>query len=184
MHFRDNAYYYVLCRNKTQKWIHIGYDMDAAYSRYMQIEHGVSADGKGAPKWISIDTYLPTAFWSARKNARNRGIEFELTRDEFDAICRRADGKCEVTQIPFNLIVRPNSLRRPWAPSLDRIDASKHYEATNCRLVCGIVNAAMSDWGEATFWSLVKKAKRLKRTPALEAPATIRGNSPSCDATS
>lgn len=37
--------------------------------------------------------------------------------------------------------------RRPYAPSLDRIDPGRGYEPDNVRLVCAVANFAMNAWG-------------------------------------
>jgi len=156
MHWKDGGFYYV----RGNKWTHLGGDRLSANARYSRIEHGLDAGGNGGPAWLSMERYMPQVFHTARKNARTREISFVLTRIEYDVIVKRAAGLCEVTGIPFQLAIRPGSQRRPWAPSLDRISAADHYHDANCRLVCGIVNAAMSDWGEDVFWNLVRRAKR------------------------
>src|SRR5690606_21411241 len=51
----------------------------------------------------------------------------------------------------FSLERRPGWFRRPFAPSLDRIDTSTGYEAGNCRLVCVLANIALNEWGEDVF---------------------------------
>lgn len=100
---------------------------------------------------VEMRRYMSEAYRRARKNAVTRQIEFRLTRGEYADIVARAGGHCEVSGIGFDLQLRPRALRRPYAPSLDRIKAHQPYIAGNCRLVCGLVNAAMSDWGEEPF---------------------------------
>jgi hypothetical protein len=91
---------------------------------------------------------LTEIFVRAKENARQRAIEFVLTRDEVVMLYGRTLGRCQVSGIQFNTF-RPNgSTKRPWYPSLDRIDSSKRYEIDNCRLVCVAVNFAMGEWGE------------------------------------
>jgi hypothetical protein len=86
-------------------------------------------------------------YTQAKRNAPHRKIPFELTRSEFDQIVEKADGCCMVSGIPFNRRAYKGTNRRPFAPSLDRIDSRKGYSLENCRLVCQIVNIAMNAWG-------------------------------------
>lgn len=87
----------------------------------------------------------------SKRNARTRGIEFTLTREEFNKLVAKSQGRCMVTRVPFEFAVNKAfeyGRRQPFAPSLDRIDSSKGYTYKNCRLVCIIVNMAMNEWGE------------------------------------
>lgn len=88
-----------------------------------------------------------TLYNTAKRNSDKRLILFNLSRSEFDVIVEQADGRCMVSGIPFELARFPGSARRPFAPSLDRIDSRKGYTATNCRLVCVLVNLALNQWG-------------------------------------
>ena len=47
-----------------------------------------------------------------------------------------------------------NRRENPWAPSIDRIDNSKGYEAGNVRMVCVAANFAMNAWGEEALYEL------------------------------
>lgn len=65
----------------------------------------------------------------------------------------RAQGRCEVTGIPFNDTLLSGRVR-PWKASIDRIDSEEGYHPENCRLVCVAVNAAMREWGEQILWTI------------------------------
>ena len=94
-----------------------------------------------APTWsLSIYRY-------AKKNAGVRNIPFSLTRVDFDGLVFRANGCCMLSGIPFDFHPYPGSTRRPFAPSLDRIDSARGYSADNVRLVCILVNLALNEWG-------------------------------------
>jgi len=79
----------------------------------------------------------------ARKRIQNRkrGI-LTITSDWI--VPRLARGKCELTQLDFNLA--PNS---NLVPSLDRINSKNYdYSPENCRLVLRQVNVALNAWTE------------------------------------
>lgn len=51
-------------------------------------------------------------------------------------------------------------MRRPWAPSVDRIDSSFGYVEDNVQLVCVAANFAKGEWSENVFRTLVTAAAR------------------------
>ena len=58
--------------------------------------------------------------------------------------------------MPFNSERYGAAIRRPWAPSIDRIDSSKDYHPDNCRLVCGSVNTAMNEYGPSVLLTIAR----------------------------
>jgi hypothetical protein len=60
----------------------------------------------------------------------------------------RCDGRCAVAGPRVQRgASRRGKARRPYAPSLDRIDPRRGYEPDNVRLVCAVANFAMNAWG-------------------------------------
>jgi hypothetical protein len=90
--------------------------------------------------------YLVVLFATVSKNARRRDRECTLTRGQLQRLYRQSRRCCAVTGMPFSLL-RYGTSRSPFAPSIDRIDNSRGYEAGNVRLVCQMVNLAMNVWG-------------------------------------
>jgi hypothetical protein len=100
----------------------------------------------------SEDKMLTTAHYTAllvnaRRGAKRRGFAFELSDSDFYEMVNRANGTCMLTGIPFSFQRFPGSVRRPYAPSLDRINSATGYTSKNVRLVCLVVNFAMNQWG-------------------------------------
>lgn len=99
---------------------------------------------------------VPRRLWSlTKREATKRGIPFELTFDELIELMERAQGRCEISFIPFS-DERWGSYRKPWAMSIDRIDSREGYRKDNVRLVCVAVNFAMQDWGEDVLILIVQ----------------------------
>lgn len=86
-------------------------------------------------------------FKLSHRNAERRNIPFSLSRKQFDNLVMQANGQCMVSGITFSAEKIPGASRRPFMPSLDRIDSSRGYTVKNVRLVCVLINIAMNEWG-------------------------------------
>jgi hypothetical protein len=86
---------------------------------------------------------------SAKARSQKQKLPFDLDRDW---VQDRLDyGRCEVTNIPFDM-----SMRRGWnTPSLDRINPAQGYTKKNTRLVLFALNAACGDWGEEKLLAVI-----------------------------
>lgn len=102
-----------------------------------------------------MEKHLRALFNSAKKNAKTRGIEFQLTLNDMLSLGRKSGGRCALTGIEFSFASKGYKFRRPWVPSVDRIDSHLPYVKGNCRLVCSSVNIAMNEWGAEIFERLV-----------------------------
>lgn len=61
-------------------------------------------------------------------------------------------GRCALSGLRFDLrSAGYGKARRPFAPSLDRIDSRGGYTRENVRLVCQVVNFALNAYGEDIF---------------------------------
>ena len=68
------------------------------------------------------------------------------------ALYRAQGGRCALSGLQFDLrSVGSGKARRPFAPSLDRIDSTGGYTQDNVRLVCQAVNFALNAYGEDVF---------------------------------
>lgn len=92
-----------------------------------------------------------TLLSGARARSKAKGHQCLLSMEDIEKIIRRSGWKCEVTGIPFTYAKSTSGKRSPFAPSLDKVDPAKMYEAKNCRLVCTAVNIALSDWGDSVL---------------------------------
>lgn len=117
----------------------------------------IEADRKRDARHRKLVYYQVTA------RARQRGCD-ALSFSEFEELWLAAKGRCELTGIRFSAKRVEGSLKRPWMPSVDRIDSTRGYEKGNCRLVCVAVNIALNDFGFAVLCkvagALVDKRRR------------------------
>lgn len=83
---------------------------------------------------------------NARKSAKRRGLEYALTDAALLEMILESRGRCCISGVPFS-DDDTTEHKRPFMPSIDRIESAKGYTHDNCRLVCVLVNAAMNEWG-------------------------------------
>ena len=71
-----------------------------------------------------------------------------FTEEDLMTAWECCEGRCAVSGLEFSEVqVGGGKARRPYAPSLDRIDPRRGYEPDNVRLVCAVANFAMNAWG-------------------------------------
>ncbi len=108
--------------------------------------------------------WIRTLYLSTRKNAKARGIGFELSEDDLLELVSMSGGRCAVTNIALSndrgVLAPGRRMRRPWAPSVDRVDSAQGYTRANCRIVCCAANYAMSQWGEDVLLEMAKAIAR------------------------
>lgn len=97
-----------------------------------------------------------------QRNAAQRGLPFALSLREYEDILAKSGGRCAVSGVlltwntPPQWKRPPKTARDPWAPSVDRTDSRRGYDAANCRLVCMAANLALSDWGDQILIHLAR----------------------------
>ena len=89
-----------------------------------------------------------------RGKASKKGCS--ITVSELSLILVRADGRCEVTGIPFSNDVPTGAKIAPFYMSVDRIRNDRGYHFDNCRVVCLAVNLAMRDWGHGVMVTIAE----------------------------
>lgn len=99
----------------------------------------------------------------ARERARKKHIPFDLTVQAIANVLEK--GVCQVTGIPFDMSVYGG--KRPWAPSIDRLDSSKGYVFGNVRVVVWAYNCAKNVWPEEVFDRLISAAASNRSTSGV-----------------
>lgn len=108
--------------------------------------------GDGMAKGDSTARWAGLILTKTRSNARRRGIELCVTKDDIANLIRAQGHRCAVTGLKFDETPRDDGGRvRPFIPSLDRINSRGPYTIDNVRVVCAGVNAALGDWGDEVF---------------------------------
>ena len=103
---------------------------------------------------------------SARQRARLAGKDADpsLMTLALDLYLAQG-GRCALSGLRFDLRqIGSGKARRPFAPSLDRIDSIGGYTRDNVRLVCQAVNFALNAFGEDVFRQIAKATAAFERT--------------------
>ena len=92
------------------------------------------------PEWAR------TLVKEAKKRAKRKDLEFDIDVPFVLALAAKSGDCCSITGIPFDHSPS-ETYRRPWAPSLDRIDCTRGYTRDNVRITSIAVNYAMGQFG-------------------------------------
>jgi len=107
--------------------------------------------GEPLPPWAR-QTWQRAAL---RNLKRWQGETFD--EDDLRALWDACGGRCMLSGIPFRTTqVGSGAARRPYAPSLDRIDATLPYSRANCRIVLQAVNFALNSFGDDVFLEVAR----------------------------
>jgi dUTP pyrophosphatase len=95
-------------------------------------------------------------FNKSQRSAKDRGLEFNITKEDIKLLFNKQDGKCALSGIKLNIF---HSRRKQIDndASLDRIDSSKGYINNNIQWVHKKVNIMKMNLDETTFIDLCKK---------------------------
>jgi len=83
-----------------------------------------------------------------KRGAAVRGIAYRLRERDVYRMLKDSRGRCAVTFVPFSYEKTPGQKKRPYYPSIDRIDPAGDYRIGNVRLVIAAANLAMNVWGD------------------------------------
>ena len=99
---------------------------------------------------VPLSAGLRSALNSVRSIARRRGEEdFDLDLPALEYLWHRQGGRCALSGLEFDDERFPSAfVKRPFAPSVDRIDTDDSHRIGNVRLVCVAVNFARGQWGD------------------------------------
>ena len=148
-YYRHGRYWHV----QGGKWQKLSSDPATALAEARAINEGLPVvEAYGGAQVVKVK--ILRMFDMAKRNAKSRGLAFELTFEDVLSMAARSNWQCALTGVPFTMKPVPGAKRRPFAPSLDRKDCSLGYTKENVRLVCCAANIALGDWGDEVFSKL------------------------------
>jgi hypothetical protein len=121
--------------------------------------HSCRKQEKG--RWVEHPNYTPKLdrYWAAkmpkiRAGANPRSIMFAIESDDLLGMYLEQGGRCALTGLPFDLYGTSKkymSGKNAAAPSVDRIDSSKHYTVDNIQIVLLAVNIMKGELPQDVF---------------------------------
>ena len=97
----------------------------------------------------SIPGLAKTLHRSAKSRAESRGLAFDISVLQIEVMLHA--GRCQRSGIPFDVRRMSDARKKPFAPSLDRVDNSRGYVFDNVQLVCNLFNVGKSDHDQTDF---------------------------------
>lgn len=135
--------------------VRMGATMKEARETYRRIRAGEIKLQRRISTPGSIERLKSAMFYSMQNRSTKKGSGM-MSKEEFERLWSESRGRCAVTNMKFSMQAEKGKVKRPWAPSIDRLDVARGYEYDNCRLVCTAVNLAMNEWGEGVLHQIVR----------------------------
>lgn len=112
-----------------------------------------------------LERHLAESAGAAASRARKAGLECEEDLAGWALATMEAQGhQCRLSDVPFSLeVLGHGAAPRPYAPSIDRIDARRGYTADNIRIICWAANLLLGTWGDGPAMKIAAGIARRKR---------------------
>jgi hypothetical protein len=132
--------------------------------KYRGAQQSCGCTRKPTKEKLRIDLIYKTV----RRGSVKREIPFNITKSDIQRLAEDQQWKCSRTGIDLDLTLGDG--RKPFGPTIDRIDNSLGYEPSNIQLVCNLYNYCKNEHTDSdvlTFASALvahaQKVKQLKR---------------------
>ncbi len=149
---RHRKWYKCRCDCGAEKTIH-GSSMKSGNTKSCGC-YGISRRGKATrlPNNGGVINFLILQY---KRHARNRGIKYDLSREDFEVIIRKP---CAYCGNPAGNKAKTKNIKEPFPYNgIDRLDSSKWYYLENCVPCCGTCNKAKRSMSRVEFLDLVTR---------------------------
>ena len=120
---------------------------------------------RNAERLTELEKHVVRSAAGAKRRAMARGLEFDkdLTTWALAALDLQK-ARCALSGVPFDLAIHGHGAApRPYAPSIDRKDATRGYSADNIRLICWAANLLLGTWGDEPAMRIAKGMAKSQR---------------------
>ena len=130
-------------RTKRRRYGEQGLSMIAAKAYRTRLQ-------RNQERLTELQRHLARSAGAAKSRARRTGLECEEDLAGWALATMEAQGhRCLLSGVPFSLeALGHGAAPRPYAPSIDRIDARRGYTADNIRIICWAANLLLGTWGD------------------------------------
>lgn len=142
-------------------------DPETVLRRYAMV-HGLHEDPKHIVRNSPKGHFISQLCRLARGRAKADGLEFSITADDVKNMITAQKAKCALSGVAFSFEQSGNG-KRPFAPSIDRINPAIGYVLGNIRIVCQMANIARNSFTDDEFYTMCRAAAsnwRRNQTPA------------------
>ena len=119
--------------------------------RYHDLDNADKVEYMEQQKRWRADNIFRVRYLAAKHRAKKKGIEFNLTIDDLEALYSNQSGKCFYSGLHMPLIED-----RKYVVSIDRIDSNVGYVLSNVVLVCTIINSMKNDLSVVEFGDIIE----------------------------
>lgn len=112
--------------------------------------------------WLKVADRLAGNLKTGRQRAATQDI---LGRADMLRLLMEQDYLCPISGSYFTHDAFDGEAISPFQPSIDRKDPARGYERDNVRVVCLLVNYAMSNWGEGPLREIAERIVTLGLRP-------------------
>jgi hypothetical protein len=158
---RETGLWVILRRTGKQATIvetgHVDRDLAALDLASYVSSRTLSPIGQG---WLRVADRLASNVKSSRNLRKGRGQAATtdiLARADMLRLLLEQGYRCPISGSYFTHDAFDGGVTGPFQPSVDRIEAHRGYERDNVRIVCLLVNLAMSAWGEEPLRKIAER---------------------------
>jgi hypothetical protein len=114
-------------------------------------------------KPTKTEARINAIFKTIKRGSIKRRIPFNIEKSHIAALAEKQDWRCARTNIPLDLLIK--NKKRPFGPTIDRIDNSRGYEPDNIQLVCNLYNFCKNEYTDAEVLVFAKALVEHSSTP-------------------
>lgn len=133
-----------------KEWYEDNRDMLSDRSKANYLNNRENRLLKANDNYYNEDKIINTLLRLARSRAKYKKLSFDLDKNYLEKMYLSQNKKCALTKINF-AFEKVETSKRPFAPSVDRIDSKLGYLKGNIRLVCIVVNISLNEFGDTVF---------------------------------
>lgn len=132
-------------KEKADKWAN---DMEESLMESVHV--------RASNNYDLTNRQLKRLYSRTKSNSKLNDIGHFITFEYFADLWEKSEKRCAISGLMFSDYQPASTRRRPFSPSVDRIDCTQGYNEGNIRFVCVAANIARSDFPDDILFALAK----------------------------